>query len=228
MVPNGLHAAHGARSQQVSTLARDLLLLNLDIMQSKLPSNYRIGYWASYQALKLGHPEGATHLGYMHELGLGVSVDYRKAAYWYSTAIHLGQPYSANTKLRLANLIQTGKLGGGVVNLDRALQLLNDAEKIATMDWWSGFGNLSHDIRAAKLINTNLRNKESTQTLVQPDKLVQDLQIALNEKGFNAGIVDGFMGPQTQAAITEALRVLGMKSNGEPSNRLLNAVREMR
>ena len=57
-----------------------------------------------------------------------------------------------------------------------------------------------------------------------PDKLVQDLQTALNQKGFNAGPPDGFLGPQTQAAIIAAQRALGITANGLPNDALLAAI----
>ena len=57
-----------------------------------------------------------------------------------------------------------------------------------------------------------------------PDKLVQDIQTALNQKGFNAGTADGFIGPQTQAAILAAQRTLGLTTNGLPSETLLAAL----
>ncbi len=57
-----------------------------------------------------------------------------------------------------------------------------------------------------------------------PDKLVQDIQAALNQKGFNAGPADGFIGPQTQAAIIAAQRALGVAANGLPSDALLAAL----
>lgn len=41
-------------------------------------------------------------------------------------------------------------------------------------------------------------------TALAPDNLVQDTQAALNQKGFNAGPADWFMGPQTQGAIVIA------------------------
>jgi hypothetical protein len=95
------------------------------------------------------------------------------------------------------------------------------------MDWWSGFGNLTHDIRAAKLLNTNLRNKESTQTVVLTDKLIQELQITLNEKGFNAGIVDGIYGAQTRDAIIKAQKFLKIPVDGIASEGLLNVLRQL-
>ena len=58
------------------------------------------------------------------------------------------------------------------------------------------------------------------------DKLVQDLQTALNQRGFNAGPADGFIGPQTQTAIITAQRALGITANGLPSETLLTALRK--
>jgi peptidoglycan hydrolase-like protein with peptidoglycan-binding domain len=57
-----------------------------------------------------------------------------------------------------------------------------------------------------------------------PDKLVQDIQTALNQKGFNAGPADGFLGPQTQTAIVRAQKSLGLVANGLPNQALLAAI----
>lgn len=56
---------------------------------------------------------------------------------------------------------------------------------------------------------------------------MQDIQTALNQKGFNAGPADGVIGPRTQAAISSAQRVLGQIVNGLPSQELLAAVNSM-
>lgn len=61
----------------------------------------------------------------------------------------------------------------------------------------------------------------------KPDKLVQDLQAALNQRGFNAGSTDGYMGQQTKAAIIAAQLHLGMSANGLPSQELLSAIKTM-
>ena len=66
---------------------------------------------------------------------------------------------------------------------------------------------------------------QSTQIVEPPDKLVQELQNALNQRGFIAGTVDGFMGPQTQTAIIAAQRSLGLDANGIPSEALLSALK---
>jgi serine/threonine protein kinase len=219
----------------IKEIADEYVGVGWSAIKSGQTSLYPIGYWANYEALKLGHPEGASNLGYMHEFGLGVPVDYKKAAYWYEKTISLGQPHSAQAEIQLANLIQSGRVG--FVDLDRALKLLKDAQNVANLSAWKNSRNENlAAINKAISENSRLRTLQSSKVVVQPDnkfvvqpdKLVQDLQTALNEKGFNAGVVDGLIGPQTQAAIIEALRVLGMNSNGEPSNRLLNAIREMK
>ena len=60
-----------------------------------------------------------------------------------------------------------------------------------------------------------------------PDKLVQDIQTALNQKGFNAGPADGFIGPQTQIAIRSAQKSLGLPVTGVPSDALLTSIKRM-
>ena len=60
-----------------------------------------------------------------------------------------------------------------------------------------------------------------------PDKLVQEIQTALNQKGFNAGPADGFLGPQTQAAIIAAQRALGITANGLPSEALVAGINRL-
>ena len=57
-----------------------------------------------------------------------------------------------------------------------------------------------------------------------PDKLVQDIQTALNQKGFNAGPADGLFGARTKAAIRQAQKILGLTVDGLPSQALLAAV----
>jgi hypothetical protein len=54
-----------------------------------------------------------------------------------------------------------------------------------------------------------------------PDERVQAIQEALNRKGFNAGVADGYMGPQTQGAIAAAERASGLPITGLPSPALL-------
>jgi TonB family protein len=77
------------------------------------------------------------------------------------------------------------------------------------------------------LKRTNSAPAAVTSTAPTPDRLVQDLQIALNQRGFNAGQVDGYMGQQTQAAIMSAQKSLGLIITGLPSNSLLADLRKL-
>lgn len=60
-----------------------------------------------------------------------------------------------------------------------------------------------------------------------PDKLVQAIQEVLNQKGFNAGTADGFIGQQTVAAIKAAQRALGLSEDGMPSKSLYDAINKL-
>lgn len=57
------------------------------------------------------------------------------------------------------------------------------------------------------------------------DPLVVALQQELNRKGFNAGVVDGLIGPQTSSAISAAQSSFNMLIDGRPSEALLRALR---
>ena len=57
------------------------------------------------------------------------------------------------------------------------------------------------------------------------DPLVVALQQELNRRGFNAGVVDGLIGPQTISAISAAQSSFNMFIDGRPSEALLRALR---
>ncbi len=57
------------------------------------------------------------------------------------------------------------------------------------------------------------------------DALVVALQQELNRRGFNAGVVDGLIGPQTISAISAAQSSFNMLTDGKPSEALLRALR---
>lgn len=62
-------------------------------------------------------------------------------------------------------------------------------------------------------------------TPVIADPLVVALQQELNRRGFNAGVVDGLIGPQTSSAISVAQSSFNMFIDGRPSEALLRALR---
>jgi tol-pal system protein YbgF len=92
--------------------------------------------------------------------------------------------------------------------------------------------SFTHQINCKAAIKTATKPKQqepvpSHKPAPLPDKLVQDIQIALNQKGFNAGPADGVIGPRTTAAIATVQRTLNLIVNGIPSNTLLIAIKNM-
>jgi hypothetical protein len=53
---------------------------------------------------------------------------------------------------------------------------------------------------------------------------VQELQKKLNEEGFNAGPVDGIIGPKTRSALQEFQREEGLAASGQPDQETLEAL----
>ena len=61
-----------------------------------------------------------------------------------------------------------------------------------------------------------------------PDGLVRSIQEMLNERGFDVGPADGFMGPQTRTAIIAAERLMGLTATGMPNDKLLSELKSFK
>ncbi|HEX4890535.1 MAG TPA: peptidoglycan-binding domain-containing protein [Alphaproteobacteria bacterium] len=59
----------------------------------------------------------------------------------------------------------------------------------------------------------------------QGSPLVEDVQVALGQAGYNPGPADGVIGPRTRAAISDYQRANGMTADGMPSSSLLEHLR---
>ena len=133
----------------MSKKAVELINLGLQIIKTRDIESAELAYWANYKAMKLGHPEGASNLGYMHELGIGTPQGYENAKYWYQKTISLGEPHSVQAEFRLARLYQLGKLGD--VDLILAKELYQSALQKAESplsSWPSDKDNYLPRIRA--------------------------------------------------------------------------------
>jgi|GEM_PF-2956873 len=94
----------------VNARASKYYVLAWTIIGARDTPYYPLAFRLNTQAYDLGHPEGASNLGYMYEFGMGVQQDFQKAAKWYRKAIEMGQPHSAQAELRLGNLIANNKI----------------------------------------------------------------------------------------------------------------------
>ena len=61
----------------------------------------------------------------------------------------------------------------------------------------------------------------SPRPAVQSDPFIADIQKRLNDAGYDAGPVDGILGPRTKSAITEYQKAHGLQEDGVPSPALL-------
>lgn len=100
---------------------------------------------------------------------------------------------------------------------------LASASKIAVeLPIYKAMGTIVRfDVTGLNLEELGVKVTPSTYNAPAKDKLILDLQTALNQKGFNAGPADGYMGQQTRTAIISAQKSLGLIVNGLPSDALL-------
>ena len=157
-----------ASGHQSRRKARELIGIAWEIMISEKRENAPLAYWANYQALKLGHPEAASNLGYMHELGIGIPVDYKKAGYWYQKTIDMGEPHSAQAEIQLARLYQLGKMGK--VDLNRAKELYESALQLANGPNWPGSRSQYVKEIQAGLTELSVTNAANTRNRVAVQK----------------------------------------------------------
>ena len=115
--------------------AGQLVGLGWRIIQAKEADYYKLGFKVNKEAYELGHPEGASNMGYMYEYGMGVPQSYENAASWYQRAINMGKHHSAQAEIHLGQLYQHGKLGKP--DLNKARQLYGDAIIQAGHSNWS-------------------------------------------------------------------------------------------
>jgi serine/threonine protein kinase len=199
--------------------ATEYLRVGWQPIEKKESNYYALAYWANYQALRLGHPEGASNLGYMHELGLGVPVDYEKAAYWYIKAITMGQPHSNQAEFHLASLLQEGKLGS--VDLDSARQLFFAALEV------SRNGNWKSDIETKAIDegireNTRLIDAMTSTNSSQP----QDKYISLYVSSISRIGGQSLSNDSQDWADQRALRQCQLRASGGSEDKCLKVVSE--
>jgi uncharacterized protein len=154
-------------------------------------------------AAEAGHPESINNLGAMLLEGIGVERDEAQAAQLFALGAERGVVRSMRN---LAFLYEEGR--GVERNPMQAALLYRAAAERGDEAAAGRLAELGRDIRAR---------------FPEPGgqgELVRQLQALLNELGFDAGPVDGAMGPRTGGAIRAFEEAVGLPVTGEPSGEL--------
>lgn len=103
-----------------------------------------------------------------------------------------------------------------------------DANAQAAVQLFGTVLNVIAEQAAQQQQNQQNSTEVSVQPTIQPGGLTQDqvliVQQMLNEKGFDAGVPDGIVGPRTRVAVAQVQVKAGVPVTGLPSQELLEAL----
>ena len=108
--------------------------------------DYELAFELNLKGFNLGHPEGATNLGNLYELGLGIPKNLDYAFSWYKQAIERGAYHSADAELGVIRTTIKLKLDSGSnfsqSDIDELLNYVILAKKKTTeFNLWSASDN---------------------------------------------------------------------------------------
>jgi hypothetical protein len=136
--------------------------------------DYELAFELNLKGFNLGHPEGATNLGNLYELGLGVPENLDYALSYYKQAIERGAYHSADAELGVIRTSMKLKLNSGSEfsqsDIDELLNYVILAKKKTTeFNLWSASDN-------ARFISEANRLKKDIELLVPIDnkKIIND------------------------------------------------------
>ncbi|MEM7425467.1 MAG: peptidoglycan-binding protein [Pseudomonadota bacterium] len=205
------HAAHRGHIKAMHNIA--VLMANGMDGQPKFS---QAAYWFK-KAANLGLKDSQYNLAILYQQGLGVQKDLNEAYRWYALAAKQKDKDAAKRMKLLA-----GKLGAA--DLKKARQLVETwrpvRAKFAANVVTPPIGGWA-DAAPAKS-----RSKPLALAPLPPDA-VRQTQKMLNAIGFDAGVADGLMGPQTIKAIRTFQKQEGMEVTGSVSPELLRRLRNL-
>jgi localization factor PodJL len=158
------------------------------------------------QAAEMGVPDSQFNMGILTAKGIGMRQDLEEGYKWFAIVAQSGDGDAAAKRDEVAGMLSPEQLE----NAKAAAALW----RVKTPDPASN----SYDIPEAWT-----ESSETTASIENPDvrKAVSDLQRLLNERGYDAGPVDGLIGQKTRNAIVAFQRDAGLEPNGEINQALV-------
>ncbi|GAB4230860.1 MAG: hypothetical protein Tsb0032_37180 [Kiloniellaceae bacterium] len=164
-------------------------------------------------AASQGHPDAQYLLGECYANGRGVTKNLAWAARWYGKSAAQGHPEGAFSYgvVQAAGLGLPENLAAGYAWLDIA----SDRGHGKAGEVRAAIANKMSPAQIEAGKRRAARFTPASENTFADRPTVMYVQHSLNRLGFNAGPVDGLMGPRTRSAITAFLSSIGDESSGK-------------
>ncbi|NML74955.1 peptidoglycan-binding protein [Rhizobium sp. S-51] len=158
------------------------------------------------EAAEHGVSDSQFNLAILYARGNGVQQNLEASYKWFALVAKEGDKDAAQKRDEVANAMKPDQLerARAQVDLWKAAPLDADANSATVPDEWVGKG-----LKTAS---------------VDMKKAIRNIQVILNNNGFDAGTPDGVMGEKTVTAIKSFQKSIGEEPTGLVSDKLVNAL----
>lgn len=163
------------------------------------------------KAAELGVKDSQYNLGILAAKGLGVPQNLEESYKWFALAAKAGDKDAASKRDEIANAMRPEQLqkARAASELWKAKTPIVESNSVEIPDAW---------------------NSDTSETASTPPagadmvKAIRNIQIILNQNGYDAGSPDGKMGAKTKKAIAAYQKANGMAATGEVNEALVKSL----
>jgi localization factor PodJL len=172
------------------------------------PDNDSAARWF-LEAAELGVTDSQFNLGILAAKGVGMEQNLEESYKWFALVAKTGDQDAAAKRDEVAKALAPEKLekARAAAELWRAKPLDPEANGTEVPESW--------------------KDGEETTAAVDMKEVVRNVQLILNESGYDAGSADGIMGEKTRSAIAAFQKAKGFESTGEVTTELVQALLEL-
>ncbi len=161
------------------------------------------------KAAEFGVKDSQYNLGILAAKGLGVPQNLEDSYKWFALAAKTGDKDAASKRDEIANVMRPEQLqkARATTDLWKAKPLNAETNSVEVPESWNADTAATASTSSADMV-----------------KAVRNIQIILNQNGYDAGAPDGKMGGKTKTAIAAYQKANGMPATGEVDDTLVKSL----
>ena len=161
------------------------------------------------KAAEYGVKDSQYNLGILAAKGLGVPQNLEDSYKWFALAAKTGDKDAASKRDEIANVMRPEQLqkARATTDLWKAKPLNAEANSVEVPDSWNADSGATASTSPIDMV-----------------KAIRNIQIILNQNGYDAGNADGKMGDKTKNAIAAFQKANGMAATGEVDDTLVKSL----